>query len=233
MVKIIVRSLKAAAKNIELALIFFAVNILIKFIFSEIKTVSIVHIILSISVNLFLVASSIKVLINDSRYNKWHWKEYLSGGISGLPYIIIWVIFILGMLNIFLVLLKFMQADLIRKYLILLIASLGYITAVLPIAVISGEKIRDAFKLSAITIKNNPVLFIGIGVYLLLLITATNFVIFTLWAKAMEYGGTISGKALVIAGEVIRSATCVVILSTLVRLVLNHQERTKMVHSNL
>lgn len=218
MQKIILGSLKAVVRNMELVIILFAVNISIKYMLTGINEPVFFYLAISIVVNLYLLTATLKALCQDEKFGKWNWRDYFIGAVKKLPFIVTWILFIIVVINVINFIFEILNLSPSRQWNIFIFCLFAYLTSIIPIAKTIGKSVKESVKIQMKVIRETTLKWIFSGMYIFLIVLVTRIVVFSLWENAIKFKGNSLGTVLVLAGEMARSAAVVAILATVVKL---------------
>ena len=215
MLRIIAASFNSFAKNMELALIIFAVNVLAKYFLSVFDKAHFMYILGIVIFNIFIMSATVTALIKANFEDRWTWKDYLEGGRNNFLFVFVWLCLILAAVNLINLILSKTVLDNIRKFSVVYFWLVVYCSALIPVAKISGKNLIDSLKTQVGIIRKKAIIWMLGGIYIYILIFLTFLVIMNIWNLAASVATPITRYFYLLLGEFVRSSAIVVILSTL------------------
>jgi len=215
MLNIILASFNSFAKNIELALIIFTVNVVAKYFLSVFDKAHFLYILGIVIFNIFIMSATVQALIKANSDGRWTWKEYFEGGRNSFLFVFVWLLIIMGAVNLLNLIFSKTPLNDIRKFSIVYFWVAVYCSAFIPVAKISGKNLIESLKSQLGIIHKKTIRWILGGVYLYILIFLTFLVIMNIWNMAASVASPVTRLFYVLLGEFARSCAIVVILSTL------------------
>ncbi|MGM0441862.1 MAG: hypothetical protein ACQEQC_05540 [Elusimicrobiota bacterium] len=226
MSKLIKKSALAVYQNVELVLILFIISVISEYIGARIGNIidpnfTFIINILLMSVNFYLWSSTITALIYYKKDNVWTWKEYINDGGRNFPFFVIWLVLILGVVNISIVIfhgLLNLPTPIGPLLVFLFTSATGYISAFIIVYRMEKEfKFKKILKKQAKYLTDNAADYILAGVYVVVVWIVSDIVINVLMYNAQSIDNFIIIKyLLILLGNLIRMTTVVVIMSTIV-----------------
>jgi len=166
---------------------------------------------------LFIIGATLNSIYIYGTGGLWSWKNYAVKGFQCLPITALWLLVLYSALRAAAYGVMTMGIDSGRIMLIAL-GITGFIISVIPAALVCGKGFKEAFAIQRQLLSGSIVLWLGSGLYIVLLIFLGHIIVYMFWMNALAVRN-IFGLLLVAGSELIRSATIVVILSTLAGLV--------------
>ncbi|MFH1416371.1 MAG: hypothetical protein ABIH89_09845 [Elusimicrobiota bacterium] len=220
MQQIIIGSLLSVRNNIELILLFFSGSVIIKYLQVRVWNSSSVFLILSITLYIYLLTATLRALCDYEENGLWKWYDYIRGGIFYFPVIAVWILFVFAVSKIINIAVNKFGSSFILSYAgMLFLIGVIFFTAFIPAAKIAGRSLKQSAEFQARLIRNNLLQLLTAGIYVFILVQLMMMGTYMLMENAFRLKGTVAAIFMAAAGELIRSATVVVILSTFVKIV--------------